>query len=488
MSEYKNNLLRQLGIKESSLKPSSILPTDAELNEVEDPNAEGDDYFARLKKDGQSNKLPKFESLISPTIASPVIAIGVRGSSTGGLPSGADRNMTARHVDGINVSKLTRGQLGGYEAIPTDRANSEMINKTPNNPQINSSSPKTDNPQTMIDPHPHQIQQSQGEAPQNVTGASTDSDSTLKLGMAVPKGIDIDVAENGNEQDKGEQQQDMEKQKQDQGSMGMNETFKRHLKLMKECIADRNLVNEGGICGSCNGSGEGMADGTKCDTCGGSGDSEKHWGKKKHDEDPDDAYERLRDKRDGLDEGKCSCGSNCTCGDDCKCRGGVKECATCGCGKMNTTHDMKEKVDEVNYTKDSSGKDVIAVGAPGSQARWETENPDKCYKCKGKKPCKCGKEEVKEVYSAPFEKMRGLANLGERRVGKTGLWENKNVGASEPFVTKWKMDKEKAGMVKVDEKKLETIKESLLKKKTLSLKESRLLELAKKLADKKHGK
>lgn len=539
MSEYKNHLLRQLGIKESSIKPSSFPRTDANLAEIGeevDPEFDEkdkevfrksrsasqagedvrqslgmtDDYYDRLKKDGQSNKLPKFESMISPTAISPqVIAIGVRGSSTGGLPSGADRNMSAPQVDGINVNNLTRGQLGGYEAIAPDRVNSDIINKTPRNPQINSTNPITQNPQTTIDPHPHQVQRSQGEVPQNVTGASTDSDSTLKLKMAMPKGIDIDVAEEGEEGGKdgrGEPHAEEEKR-----NMNVNETFKRHIKLMKE------------------------------------------------------SFEKNTD-----------------------------ECTDCGCGKANTTHDMKESndnvylppkpeikkptpnpkpsepkvnlkpthlkqytggeehgpgwhlkpkngVSEVNHTTDSNGKTIIAVGAPGSQARWETENPGKCFKCKETTPCKCGKnkpesvdeirdcsnmsddkvpawvrasrersreidkqrqsiqqadkkkvdgkdkEEVKEVYSAPFERMRGLANLGERRVSKGGIWENTKVGASEPFLTHWKMDKEKAGMVKVDEKKLETIKESLSKKKTLTLKETRLLELAKKLDEKKNS-
>jgi len=37
---------------------------------------------------------------------------------------------------------------------------------------------------------------------------------------------------------------------------------------------------------------------------------------------------------------------------------------------------VKEELKEVNYTKDSSGKDVIAVGAPGSVVRFAIEHPE----------------------------------------------------------------------------------------------------------------
>lgn len=54
--------------------------------------------------------------------------------------------------------------------------------------------------------------------------------------------------------------------------------------------------SEGRICTSCNGSGEGMADGTKCSSCGGSGDADHKWGKKSKERDPDDERDYRRDR------------------------------------------------------------------------------------------------------------------------------------------------------------------------------------------------
>ena len=67
-------------------------------------------------------------------------------------------------------------------------------------------------------------------------------------------------------------------------------------------------VSEGecAVCGTCNGSGEGMADGTKCSSCGGSGDSERPWGKKGKRHDPDYEPEPKEDPArewGGMDEG-----------------------------------------------------------------------------------------------------------------------------------------------------------------------------------------
>jgi hypothetical protein len=124
---------------------------------------------------------------ISPTARpTPIIGVSVRGSVTGGLPSGADRE-----------KDISPSKLGGYEKIPVDAVNSKLIDKTPVNTQINSSTPINDSPKTTDGvTHPFQIQKDAGEEPQAVTGASTDSDDTLTLKSAMPNGISIDVAEN----------------------------------------------------------------------------------------------------------------------------------------------------------------------------------------------------------------------------------------------------------------------------------------------------
>jgi hypothetical protein len=198
MSDYTKYLLRQLGIKESSLKK-------LKLNE--------DELDAEK---GNETGVPNFQKMLSPTArATPVIAVAIRGSSTGGLPSGADQT-------GISPTTPT-GRLGGYEPIPSAKDNSLVVDKTPSNSAINSSSPINNNSPTEEDPHPHQIQKDVGEPPQAVTGASTDSDDSLTLKSTVPKGVDIDVAEDeknphDSNMDGEESMEDQEKNKQ-----GLNE-------------------------------------------------------------------------------------------------------------------------------------------------------------------------------------------------------------------------------------------------------------------------
>lgn len=402
MSDYKRYFIRQMGLGES-LKPAGIQPSDVDPKELEmgvedekdhtsDPNtaktialqhlAKKPDYYSRMKSAGleedHTDINPEPSRMLSPSaVATPVIAMAVRGSSTGGLPSGADREMSLPQTDGVDVSKLSPSQLGGYEPIPTAKDNSKLIGKTPNNPQINSSALKADAPDTQFDPHPFQFQKAQGEPPQDITGASTDSDDSLTLKMAMPKGIDVDIQEDdeyGNDEDNHKDNPEFQKKDEEEfrksrsvspvgdeirKSMGINETFARHLKLMNETIEARNLA-------------------------------------------------------------ECDCGPDCEC-DGCK------------------THNKPTEP-----------------------------------------------EKVEEKYSAPFSKMRGLANLGERRVSKNGLWESSHK-PGENFTTHWKMDKEKAGMVKIDEKKLLSVKENLSKKTTLTEKEERLFNLInKKIEESKH--
>lgn len=374
MSNYKRYFIKQLGLGES-LKPSDIQPSEVDPKElemgVEDEKEHSNDpktqqtialqhlkdtpnYYTRLNNAGlEETGVPPQKRTSPSAISTPVIAMAIRGSSTGGLPSGADRNMELPQ-NGMDVSNLSPSQLGGYEPIPTAKDNSKIVNKTPKNSQINSSDviANSEVSDDTTDNHPHQFQQAQGEAPQAVTGASTDSDNSLKLKMAMPKGVDVDIAE-GDDEDNNSNNPEFKEKDQDQfrkdrsaspegddvrKQLGMNETFARHLKLMNETIDSRNLNQS------------------------------------------------------------------------------------------------------------------------GSDDKSEVKTPDK----------------IEEKYAAPFAKMRGLANLGERRVSKNGLWESSHK-PGENFETHWKMDKEKAGMVKVDESKLLSVKEFLSKKSSLNEKESNVL-------------
>lgn len=174
MSQYKNFLLRQLGIKESTFPKSEVNPNAFPGIDPEEQNGD------------MQNEPSDRDKMMSPTaVATPVLAVAVRGSSTGGLPSG--KNMDP-------------SRLGGYEPIKPQKDNSELVNKTPKNGVIDSSELKNDNPPTDETPHPHQVQNDEGEPPQSVTGASTDDEQPLSLKTAMPQGIEVDVAEDKQEE------------------------------------------------------------------------------------------------------------------------------------------------------------------------------------------------------------------------------------------------------------------------------------------------
>ncbi len=260
MSNYKNYLLTAMGLPKSKIdeinkkelamgekeesEEHGMSKAEAEktaLDHLEEPDHAH--YYSGMKK-AEKQKLFKektmYESfgdnlMFSPTaIPTPVIGGAVRGSSTGGLPSGADQN-----------SDITPSKFGGYEKSTVEPVNSKLINKTPVNPEINNSNPINDDPSLEGGvTHPHQVQTSPNEEPQAITGASTDSDSSLTLKSAMPKGIDIDIAEDDNfiknTDDYSEEPADMNSHiKKD-----LDETFSRHKKLMSEKLKEKVGASE----------------------------------------------------------------------------------------------------------------------------------------------------------------------------------------------------------------------------------------------------
>jgi hypothetical protein len=126
-----------------------------------------------------------------------------------------------------------------------------------------------------------------------------------------------------------------------------------------------------------------------------------------------------------------------------------KHKAGCTCGFCKNKGSFGKKKDEEKEQKDVDESKIPV------KFKKDDEKGNAPIKSKidvdFKKDKKSSVEIKEEIYSAPFERMRGLANIGKRKLSSNGLWEN--VGASEPFNTDWKMDKEKGGMVKVDEEK-----------------------------------
>ena len=412
MSNYKSFYLRQLGIKESTM-PSTQTPDQEEEGQLgQDAIEQGSDKFQDLLKTKGPVAMP-----------SSVIGLAVRGSSTGGFPSGMDQT-------GISPSTPT-GRLGGYEPIKASKDNSQIVNKTPGNETIGSKNPiGNDNMPTNGDEHPHQIQQLKGnEAPQDLTGAASDPDSNMKVQNELPneqpnqsQEISIDVADNAMADDNSENPEE-------EKPLAMSPEGEK--------MRDHQNISEGKHKAGC-----------KCGFCSNKGS----FGKKKEEEskDKDDKKlivdkEKSENKVDetfkrhivlmkeylGLNESKCKCRNP-----DCKCECMTDECITCGCGKPNTQH--------ATMDKEKAGFVKVNENLP------DVKEPDHAY-CTG-----CGKKMEPSKESPGNKHLTCPKCLGYKKG-------------------------EVRGSKKVDESKLKFIAESLSKKKALSVKESRLLDLSKKL-------
>lgn len=212
MSKFKNSILRELGIRESSLPPSKI-------KEDAFPGIDPDEQDGNMQEPQEPSARDR---MMSPTaIATPVLAIAVRGSNTGGLPSG--RN-------------LTPSKLGGYEPIDTAKENSLVVDKTPDSSIISSPSPVAPEgavPNTPAEEHPHQVQNTPDQPPQAVTGASTEDDSSLQLKAAMPQGIDVDVAEGEDEDNNANnpefQEKDADQWRKDRSASPEGDEVRKHL-------------------------------------------------------------------------------------------------------------------------------------------------------------------------------------------------------------------------------------------------------------------
>lgn len=197
MSNYKNFHLRLLGIRESEIKSSGVSADDVDKNELEmgikDESDQPDDldlakkiaihnlkshsdYYSSLRSAGSDKS--QVQSMSPTAIPTPIIGLTVRGSSTGGFPSGKDQT---------NVEPTTpTGKLGGYEPISIAKDNSKLINKTPINSQINSPTPiaSEENDVADVDISLDQL-----------TGNTSNNSDFLSLKSAMPKGLDIDIDE-----------------------------------------------------------------------------------------------------------------------------------------------------------------------------------------------------------------------------------------------------------------------------------------------------
>lgn len=539
MNDYKNYCRRQMGLTEAQFIPASRLATAARKERGEHPQLSADDAELIAKQHLDKGET---EEQISPTARpTPIIALGIRGSSSGGLPSGVDQGR----------KDISPSKVGGYDRVTPQNLNSKLVDKTPSNPDIKQeSTPIVNNPQTgETVTHPHQIQVTAHEEPQAVTGASTDSDPTLKLRSAVPKGIDIDIT------DEGGAESDEEVKNEDNNlamipATSLSETFERHKKLMREKI---NLTRE------CTTYGGQIGEDKKTRVCYHCKKSHPCDCDKKDQEDmkfqrdkPEEYRKKFGmkiDKREDLDEiveckqchnrfnyrlvsevamGAIQCpacdavldqsgivlsegSSVCQ-----KCKGkghheatlkdksgknnhGMGNSHTVPCdapGCHNGTVDKKEYYKgfgiksadekELNESKHKAGCQCGFCKNKGSFGKKKKESEEgKETEEEGKEQDETKKQQkLDESYAAPFQRMRSLAGVGNMILTSNGLMENKNdPGASKPFNTNWKMDKEKAGFVKIDEEKLNKVKASLERKSKRGTLSDKELDLAKKLTE-----
>ena len=271
MSNYKNYLLRQLGLKESQL-PASIIERDAypgiDPDELEQGTADEKDehgmpldkakqtatqhldqpnqghYYSGMDKAKNAGmlkeKIPFLGGNISPTAKSPqVLAISVRGSPLGGLPThnAAPTSLTPSDTavapEGAGVDAKSPAALGGLELVSRQTPNSTVVDNTPQNDTINSAAPIADAvPPTPADEHPAQVQQVDGEPAQALTGTSADKEAPMgekpepeefeiekdeeegeedmSLKSAAPKGMDIDVPKEEGEEEEEDEEEDEE--------------------------------------------------------------------------------------------------------------------------------------------------------------------------------------------------------------------------------------------------------------------------------------
>lgn len=315
MSDYKSYLLRQLGIKESRYKPSvddpykDIDPDELETGADEEAEEHGmspekakqtaidhlkepqqGHYYTGVEKAKNmgmlKEKMPPFTSLLSPTAKSPaILAIGIRGTPGGIMPTSLAPSDTVSTPIESGVNVKSGAALGGLEPINTQRPNSLTFDTTPQNQTLNSSAPVADAvPSTPADEHPAQIQQVDGVPAQALAGSTNDAkapmgekpepekfevgrkegEEDISLKGACLKGIDVDVPKEEGEEESDEEEEEeklhmvkegkhktgcqcgfcknkgsfgkkkKEEKKNESADKKVDETFARHKKLMQE--------------------------------------------------------------------------------------------------------------------------------------------------------------------------------------------------------------------------------------------------------------
>jgi hypothetical protein len=287
MSNYKSYFLRQLGIKESQFAKSTVNDpyNNIDPDELENgTDEEGDEhgfspdiakktaldhltapkqghYYSGVEKAKDQGMLKEKGAFgnISPTARQPsVLAINVRGTPGGNMPTSLSMPSAPvkREVSGVNVNN--RAALGGFELINKKVPNSTVVDSTPQNNDISSAGPISDEEdKTPSEDHPAQIQNLNGDSPQSLTGTSDDIDDFISrplgnddIGIGVNNELEsefpvdcddelevtddeLEGPENelGSELEQGEENE--EEEEEEEFLSTLDETFKKHSRLMR---------------------------------------------------------------------------------------------------------------------------------------------------------------------------------------------------------------------------------------------------------------
>lgn len=196
---YKSYFIHQFGLKEQlkpTVDPSSVDPEELkkgikdEMEHTNDPAlakkialhhlAKRPKYYSELEK-CNIDEFNQMQSLLSPTVKSPqILAISVKGSPSGGLPSGTNMQDTAIAPKGAGVNTSSKAALGGLEPVSVNTSNSVIVNKTPHNNAIDSANPISDVEGKDNDfNHPLQMQNKDEKSAQALTGTTNDPESMM---------------------------------------------------------------------------------------------------------------------------------------------------------------------------------------------------------------------------------------------------------------------------------------------------------------------
>jgi hypothetical protein len=269
MNPYKSYIFKQLNIKESNLRPVDIDPETIDPTELkigigvegehtgdietakkialhhldEDPN-----YYSKMKNCGLKEHSP-FSQLLSPTAKAPrALAISVRGTPHGVLPTSlipSETSDTAIAPTGAGVDIKSKAALGGLELVSPQIPNTTLVDSTPKNSTLESPKPVADAvPKTPANEHPLQVQQTVGDiSVQALTGTSPDGKAPMGNKPEPKKfdvgdeegqsqGFDIDVP--GEPEEDEEPEININPLPLEETKRTVDETFARHKWLMRE--------------------------------------------------------------------------------------------------------------------------------------------------------------------------------------------------------------------------------------------------------------